>query len=177
MREARELREAQTRPFVVIDLDSSAHTLFDLVVTNIGPTMARNVEFIFQPRAETTDKDLDPYKLKMFRDGISSLAPAKEIRALFDQGPRRINSDLPDTYEVTITYTDQSGKRHYEETVDLDFGLYWGRRTVHVKGVHDLHRELERISTEIRKWTASGSGILAVSPHDIRERYAEYEDE
>jgi hypothetical protein len=31
LKEARELREAQTRPFVIIDLGSSAHTLFDLV--------------------------------------------------------------------------------------------------------------------------------------------------
>lgn len=61
----------------------------------------------------------------MFREGISTLAPSKEIRALFEKGPARHESDLPDTYEVTVTYTDQTGKRAYEEKIDLDFGLYW----------------------------------------------------
>jgi len=92
LKEAKELREAQTRPFVVIDLGSSAHTLFDLVVKNIGPTLARDVRFEFDPPIRSTDKDLDPNKLKMFREGISTLAPGKEIRALFEKGPARHGS-------------------------------------------------------------------------------------
>lgn len=38
---AKDLRDAQTRPFVVIDLGSSRQGFFDLVVTNIGSTLAR----------------------------------------------------------------------------------------------------------------------------------------
>lgn len=171
LNEAKELREAQTRPFVVIDLGSSAHTLFDLVVTNIGPTMARDVRFEFDPPIKSTDADLDPNKIKMFHDGISSLAPGKEIRTLFDKGPDRHKSELPDTYEVTVSYTDQTGKRHYEEKVDIDFGLYWDRLTVTRKDIHDVHRELEKIRREMGKWSARlGSGLLAVTTADVEKR-------
>lgn len=50
MKHAKDLRDAQTRPFVVIDLGSSRTSFFDLVVTNIGATMARDVTFEFTPR-------------------------------------------------------------------------------------------------------------------------------
>ena len=174
LNEAKELREAQTRPFVVIDLGSSAHTLFDLVVKNIGQTLARDVRFKFDPPIRSTDDDLDPNKVKMFREGISTLAPGKEIRTLFEKGPDRHKSELPDTYMVTVTYTDQSGKRSYEEKVDLDFGLYWDRLTVSRRDVHDLNEQLETIAKEIRKWGPNlGRGLLAVTTADVEKRNAE----
>lgn len=174
LNEAKELREAQTRPFVVIDLGSSAHSLFDLVVKNIGPTLAREVRFEFDPPIRSTDDDLDPNKIKMFREGISTLAPGKEIRTLFEKGPDRHESDLPDTYEVTVSYTDQSGKRSYEEKVDLDFGLYWDRLTVSRRDVHDLYKQLETIAKEIGKWRPNlGRGLLAVTTADVEKRNAE----
>lgn len=174
LNEAKELREAQTRPFVVIDLGSSARSLFDLVVKNIGPTLARDVHFKFDPPIRSTDDDLDPNKVKMFREGISTLAPGKEIRTLFEKGPDRHESDLPDTYAVTVTYTDQSGKRSYEETVDLDFGLYWDRLIVSRRDVHDLYKQLETIAKEIGKWRPNlGRGLLAVTTADVEKRNAE----
>jgi len=174
LNEAKELREAQTRPFVVIDLGSSAHSLFDLVVKNIGPTLARDVRFVFDPPIKSTDDDLDPNKIKMFREGISTLAPGKEIRTLFEKGPDRHTSGLPDIYEVTVSYTDQAGKRKYEEKIDLDFGLYWDRLTVTRRDVHDLHKQLETIAKEIRRWRPNvGRGVLTVTPADVRERNAE----
>jgi hypothetical protein len=174
LNEAKELRESQTRPFVVIDLGSSAHTLFDLVVRNIGPTLARDVRFEFNPPIRSTDDSLDPNKLKMFREGISTLAPGKEIRTLFEKGPARHESGLPDTYEVTVSYTDQTARREYEEKIDLDFGLYWNRPTVTRRDLHDLHKQLEAIAKEIRRWRPNlGRGLLAVTPADVHKRNAE----
>lgn len=174
LNEAKELREAQTRPFVVIDLGSSAHTLFDLVVTNIGPTLARDVRFEFTPPIKSTDDHLDPNKLKMFREGISTLPPGKEIRTLFETGPARHESDLPDTYEVTVSYSDQTAKRNYEEKIDLDFGLYWDRPTVTRRDVHDLHKPLERIAKEVGRWRPSlGRGLLTVTPAEVDKRGAD----
>lgn len=155
----------------MIDLGSSAHTLFDLVVENIGPTLARDVTFEFDPPLQSADSDLDPKKLKMFREGISTLAPGKELRTLFDRGPARHSSELPDTYEVTVRYTDQTGKRSYTEKIDLDFGLYWDRLTVNRRDVHDLHKQLEVIAKELGRWRPSlGPGLLTVSPADVERR-------
>lgn len=86
LREAKELREDQTRPFVVIDLGSTRKPFFDLVISNIGATMARDVTFKFAPEPETTMKEAALDRLKMFREGISTLPPGKEIRAYSIQG-------------------------------------------------------------------------------------------
>lgn len=149
--EAKRLREEQTRPFVVIDLGASVPGVFDLVVRNIGSTMAYNVRFKFDPAIESTDNDLDPYKLKMFSEGISTLPPGKELRALFDSGDAREKSDLPDIYAVTVTYVDRKKRLPYEEIQDLDFGLYWDRLVHNRHDVHDIHRQLKLLVAEASK--------------------------
>ncbi len=132
------------------------------------------MHFAFDPPIKSSDDDLDPNKIKMFREGISTLAPGKEIRTLFEKGPDRHESALPDTYEVTVTYTDQSGKRNYEEKVDLDFGLYWDRLTVSRRDVHDLYKQLETIAKEIGRWRPTlGRGLVAVTTADVEKRNAE----
>lgn len=176
LREAKDLREEQARPFVVIDIEGSRPRLFDIVVRNTGRTIARDVRFSFSPPLESSMEHVSVERLKMFRDGISTLAPGKELRTLFDSGPKRYQAKLPDAYEVTIDYRGQ--RKAYTDKVDLDFGLYWNRMYVTVHDVHDLHKELAGIHQEIRKWTARlGGGVLAVRPEDVRARAAELERE
>jgi hypothetical protein len=85
--EAKDLREDQTRPFVAVDLDSTRKPFFDLVVKNLGVTMARDFRFKFDPPAKSTMDGVSLDKLKLFRHGISALPPGKEIRFVFDTGP------------------------------------------------------------------------------------------
>ena len=151
------MREEQTRPFVIVDIDSTRKPFFDLVVKNLGATMARDVRFKFDPPAESSMDGVSLDRFKMFRDGISTLPPGKEIRTLFDTGPERHDSDLPDVYEATVNYTDHTGKHPYEERIDLDVGLYWNRMSVTLRDVHDLHTELQAIRKEIGKWIAEMS--------------------
>jgi hypothetical protein len=168
---AKDLRDAHTRPFVVIDLGSSRQGFFDLVVTNIGSTMAREVTFEFDPPMETSQQYMDIYKLKAFAEGISTLPPGKEIRTLLDFGPSRYKERLPDLYRVKVNYRGDPGDRPYAEQMDLDFGLYWNRRYITLRDVHDVNKQLETIAKEMQRWRpAIGSGLLAVSPEDVRKR-------
>jgi hypothetical protein len=150
--EARRLREDQTRPFVIVDLDSQVRPFFDLVVKNVGTTMAREVKVRFEPELKSSLDDFDPGKLKMFNDGISTFPPGKEIRTLFDSGPQRFNADLPDVYEVTVTYKDARGRKDFEETTHVDFGLYWDRTNINIQGVHEVAKEVKKIREEIVAW-------------------------
>lgn len=168
---AKDLRDAQTRPFVVIDLGSSRPGFFDLVVTNIGSTMARNVTFEFDPPMVTSKKYTDIYKLKAFGDGISTLPPGKEFRTLLDFGPPRFKENLPDFYRVKVNYRGDPGDRAYAEEMDLDFGLYWNLRYITLRDIHDVYKQLEIIAKEMQHWRPGiGSGLLAVSPEDVRKR-------
>lgn len=168
---AKDLRDAQTRPFVVIDLGSSRQGFFDLVVTNIGSTMARNVTFEFEPPMVTSKEYTDIYELKAFKDGISTLPPGKEFRTLLDFGPPRYKEKLPDFYRVKVSYWGDPGDRTYAEEMDLDFGLYWNRHYITLRDIHDVHKQLEIIAKEMQHWRPGiGSGLLAVSPEDVRKR-------
>jgi hypothetical protein len=63
--------------------------------------------------------------------------------------------------------------RNFDQTLDLDLGLYWNLSTLDVKGVHEMHERLKEIRDELKKWTSGSRGILALSPDDAwaeRER-------
>lgn len=98
LREARRLREAQYRPFVVVDF-SIFHRFIELTIKNIGGTLARNVRFTFDPPLETAlDKQpnipplADTY---MFREGIPSLPPGKALVMVFDNARDRTSAGFP----------------------------------------------------------------------------------
>jgi hypothetical protein len=178
VKEARELREEQNRPFVVIDLDSPQRPFFDLVVKNIGTSMACNVRFDFDSKPESTMSHASLDRLKVFRDGIANFPPGKEFRTLFDSAIKRFQADLPDVYSVQVSYEDQEGKRRFKETMDIDFGLYWNRMSATRYGVHDIYKQLDSIHGVISKWGASpGGGILHVTPEDVARRNEEIEKE
>lgn len=176
--EARELRRDTTRPFVVIDFDvEHARPLIRLVITNNGPVFAHDVRFEFEPPLESTFdrewKDSPPLgALKIFSEGIPSLAPGKQIATLYDSffnfegegGPPRL-------YDVTTSYRDHAGRNYSERTV-LDLDVYWNTRRVDRHGLHDVHERLKEISKEIKNWTAGlNGGIHIATDDDLRRRY------
>ena len=176
--EARRLREEQSRPFVVMDFDTEGALLF-LTVSNIGTSLARDVRFEIEPRlSSAVINTLD--EMKMLRDGISTLAPGKTIRTLFDSAIQRNETQLPDTYRVVTRYSDQDGRRHFEEATDLDLGIYWGLMRVDRKGLHDVHERLKEMRDVFRKWTASTGAVRHISPGELRQenerRLREYEE-
>jgi hypothetical protein len=127
--------------------------------------MARDVTFEFDPPMVTSKSYMDIYELKAFEEGISTLPPGKEFRTLLDFGPPRYEEKLPDFYRVKVNYRGDPGNRTYAEEMDLDFGLYWNRRYITLRDIHDVHKQLETIAKEMQRWRPGiGSGLLAVVP-------------
>jgi hypothetical protein len=119
LREARQLREQQARPFVVIDLDIKS-TIAQFEITNIGSTIARDVRFRFEPPLKSSWDDEPGRKplaqANLFMSGIPSLPPGKVITTMFDQIPNRIAKELPSDYAVQVSYRDAFGKTLTDET-------------------------------------------------------------
>lgn len=177
--EARQLREEQARPFVVVDFEIDHDGLIYVVVSNLGRTIARDVRLTFKPEPHTTlDRESDPEdppfrEAKILREGIPSLAPGKRIPAMFDFGMNRVKKKdrYPDVYEVTVEYRDSTGRRLPAETNVLDLGIYWNVLRIGGKDIGDIHKSLQTIGKHLASFAAPmGDGILAVSDRDVRAR-------
>jgi hypothetical protein len=179
--EARELREQQNRPFVVIDTDFERAAELFLHVKNLGTSLARDVKIEIEPPLKSA-VDIPVAKFKMLSDGISTLAPGKELRTFFDIGFRRHESDLPLVYAATVRYTDEKGKRRFEEKIDLDLEQYMHLHFASRDEIHDVHARLKEIRDIFKRWGWSGgNGLLTISRQEAdlknERRLAEIEEE
>jgi hypothetical protein len=141
---ARSLREEKARPFVVVDIVPVQHPFTELVIQNVGETLAKDVRVFFDPPLVTTlDNDemaiASSFALK---EGIPSLPPGREHRMLFENMPDRYaREDLPRRYEVTVT---SSGRRGPEEPLVqvLDLNVFYGYHRLEQYGVHHVAKTL-----------------------------------
>jgi hypothetical protein len=160
------LREEQARPFVVIDFEV-AQSVFFLVVSNTGTTLARDVRFKIDPPFSNAIR-LPLGELTMFSEGISTLAPGKTIRTVFDSAIQRHEGEFPYRYQVEVSYSDQTRRRPFTEEIDLDLGIYRNLSTVTRYDIHDVHERLKNIRDEMKKWTSGSRGLLRLSPGEAR---------
>jgi hypothetical protein len=169
--EARELREEQNRPFVVVDFECEQGYMMYLVVMNMGTSLARDVRIEIDPPLDSAI-DIEVGKLKMLNEGIATLAPGKKLRTFFDMSFRRNEDrpDLPMNYVARVRYTDEKRKRSFNETLNLDMDQYMHMHTVTRHGLHDIHGQLERIRKVFEKWGwSSGRGLVAMTPEESRQ--------
>lgn len=155
--EARRLREQQVRPFVVVHFE--ADWLTDLVVENIGVTIAYDVHISFDPALTSTlGKPWGWEESTLFTDGIPTLPPRKRIVVYFDSLIQRFESDLPLSYTATVTYKGTGKKQVFTETHVLDLGLYKGTSPP-PKGLPELVDKVGEVHKEMKKWTDGISGL------------------
>lgn len=144
---ARELREEQARPYVVLSLEQGHRddpNFVDLVVRNYGATAALNIEVKITPQPVTTIGDGSEQALAI-PAVIPMLAPGQEWRTLWDTGYDRGDADLPDRHDASTTYTDSRGQPLSSLSV-LDFGVFKPRRYVGLYGVHDIAKTLRELN-------------------------------
>jgi hypothetical protein len=172
VREARDLREEQARPFVVVDFDISAPPTIRLAISNIDKTVARDVRVRIDPPLQSSlDKDGDRRAdLRMLNEPIPMMPPGKVYSTLFDVF---IHDDLPGRYEATVSYRGDRGREYPPETYPLDLSLYGDLEPEWQKTIKDLHEELRKIGGTLERWSASGGGLLVLSREDQRRRHEE----
>lgn len=173
VREARRLREDQARPFVVVDLEPGPRPLLNLVVANLGKTMARNVRIKVDPPLVSAvyDSFSSPIgALKLFTEPIPSWAPGRRIVFLFDSFIARAERDLPDSYRVRLTYEGEGG-REFTDEQRLDLDLYRSMRMAERETVHDVSKTLKSIERHLGGWSAASGGLLVTTAEDQRRRH------
>ena len=178
LREAgQQLQEAEARPYVMVDFELGDRPPFiNLVVANLGKTMARNVRIEVDPSFESSLDAKVPVpvgKLKLFTEGIPSLAPGKRIVVLFEVLHQR-PKELPTAYLVTLRYDGERGPLPADEQW-LDLELYRNLLSVDRDTIHNVSKTLTKLLRRFEQWSAGPEGgLLVLSPDDKRKRDGEF---
>lgn len=156
VRELRRTREDQVRPYVIVDIQPGAtwDNLFDLVIENIGSTPAHGVTFEFEPPLEQSDDSGYPISESvLLREGVLMLPPGRKIRAFFDASHKRIDTDLPMRYSVTVRLKNSNGKRQPAQRYTIDLNYMYGLTQIREYGSHDAAKALIEIQKSVKKWS------------------------
>ena len=155
VREARRTREDQARPFVIVDIQPSPvwWNIFNLVIENVGTTLARDVAISFTPELSTSQKDYDLANSALIKEGIPSLPPRRRIQVLFDVSHERKKTDLPMRYEAEVSFKDARGRQQESLRYVIDLGYLYGLHRVEEYGLHHAAKALREINSTMQKWT------------------------
>lgn len=158
------LREEQARPFVVVDFEPSPvwGNIINLVVQNVGKTLAKNVRLTFNPPLVSSTAGNDGYNFQesnLLKHGIPAMPPGKRFEALFDMSHDHIQAGLPMSYEVRVDLEDSQGRQQEALEYVLDLNFRYGVRRVESKSIHDLAKSVKKIENRVDQWTQHFNGL------------------
>lgn len=170
LRESRRLRRAQTRPYVVVKLETTPveRSLVNLVIENIGATPALNVTFQVTPELTSSiDKPGDNRltEWSVLSSGIPHFAPHQQVRTLLDSLITRMatESPFPRSYIFTTSYSGIGDKKPYRESIEINFGAFIGSHYVVEKGIHDVAKSIEEIHRLMKGWSEGFSAMRVLT--------------
>jgi hypothetical protein len=150
--EMRESRDWETAPYIVAFFDKPYGRLpIDLVIKNVGKTMATDVKVSFEPKmTNSLGNELD--ELTIIKDGIPSMPPGYEIRTFFDMAHKRFeNVNLPLTYKVSVTFSGGSKSSIRKSEYIIDLSQYKSLLEITRKDVHDIAESLAELVRVYKK--------------------------
>ncbi len=165
-REARNARNDEDRPQIIVDAHYTGRFTTNIVVRNIGHGVARNITFGFSAPLQSTGGQ-DITELPYLRNGINFMAPQTDLPAVWDSYHNVVQNlrDKGLTEGITITsyYEDRNGERYETEwTINplllegSGYSDYKGYED-EVQALQDQARALEHIS-EVLKGLKEASG-------------------
>ncbi|MGA7088954.1 MAG: hypothetical protein WB116_11895 [Candidatus Dormiibacterota bacterium] len=179
LREMREARVAQTRPYVItyIHPNPSAHTIIDFVIANVRKTVARDIKLTFAPELSESSGPAASFSgahWAAFDSGLPTLAPGQQLSCLWANSLKVLAKDgvAPKQHRVTITYSgDIPAGSNYSDEYVLDVGAFSGLMKVAAKGTDDAVRVLESLRDSFKSWTETdGVRVYVEELLDHRER-------
>lgn len=129
--EARRTRRETTQPFVVVGIEPSRHesTILNLVIENIGQTLATNVQFEFDPPLSSKHWTSYPQASLahsvMLTEGFPSMPPGFRVERVFEhaleRNPKTDDDGFPWRFKIRVRFQDQRGKHQKPLEYVVDF--------------------------------------------------------
>lgn len=145
LRDSRELRFQQARPYVAAGIRRVDHGIVELYVKNFGKTAAHNVRFDSDPKLESVT---DAEAFKVF-DTLPTLVPSEEWSTIWEihAYERAKDGSFSNRYDVTISYTVNDGrsKRSLVDKFVLDWEPHLATTYLTEHSIHDVAAALKKI--------------------------------
>lgn len=172
VKEARRTREAQSQPFVMVDIQPSRvwQNLLMLVVENIGMTLAQDVKITFTPALATSLADSALPQSVLLRDGIPALPPRRRIEVLFDVSHDRLAAKLPLRHDVVVTFKDHRGRDQEPLRYVVDLTFLYDLESVGERNLHHAAKALEEVNKTLKSWSSTRGLQVSTRSDDARAR-------
>jgi len=146
-------RETTTggRPLIIVSEDYENLPTINLIIQNVGPGPAKNINFHFTSPIESSDGFVLS-ELTLFQEGITSLAPGARIVCYWDElenlQPLIREGRLERNATVTVEYQDIAGGNYWHDW-EIDPGLYEALRTQGSRNMDDLVDAVEHVAEKL----------------------------
>jgi tetrahydromethanopterin S-methyltransferase subunit B/DNA-directed RNA polymerase subunit L len=167
LEEMREARHAQTAPYVIVYIEIYGHTIVNLVMENLGESVAENVSLTFVPPLD--EEYIIGKKLPTFITDITpNLAPRQKMQRWLFQMADPLHKRVPAKYEVSVSYEGGIFNRTYKHIFKLDIESFLGTNEPEDARVKALNEGFKAI-TDASKETAKAIKETkdALDPHLI----------
>lgn len=153
LRQAKEQRQQQIRPYVVADFEptQASRQFFNFTIENLGLTVARDVQISFDrtPNRTVDSEDGSFLESSLMIKGIPTLPPRKKISTFWESLVQIGEADARRPYRVTLTYYADGRDEPYSDEYILDLGMYWGLGYIEERTIHDAAKSLQAIEKSI----------------------------
>jgi hypothetical protein len=145
----------RTRPVIIAEICAAVlSNVGELIVRNVGPSVAKNVTFKFDPELPTSGGIVAPYLQRRYSRTIRIFGPGMMIHDVY-QYAREPREPVPDEFTLTINYDDMRG-RHYTDSYELSVVTLQDHIRTNPSG--DDESTLQRRTTEAVEAIARGVG-------------------
>jgi hypothetical protein len=163
-RQARNARNDEDRPQIIVDADYTGRFTTNIVVRNIGHGIAKNITFEFSAPLQSTS-GYDITELPYFEHGINFMAPQTDLPTVWDSYQNVVKNlrakGLREGITITSHYEDRQGES-YQTSWTINPLLLEGSGYSDYKGYEDevqaqqdQARALERISEDVAELKAA----------------------
>jgi hypothetical protein len=165
VRQGRQVREDQTRPYVIVDFEFRG-LLVMLTVSNIGTTPATDIRIEFDRPLESPTRGMDANRFAVFSEAIPMLAPGRKINLTFGNGPDFFpgaGEGVPLRYVANVKYCALEHRRsswrkpktYADPPLVLDLQPF-KHAAVDRDDLHDIASKIRLIEQTVSKWTSRG---------------------
>jgi hypothetical protein len=160
-RQARNARNDEDRPQIIVDADYTGRFTTNIVVRNIGHGVAKNITFRFSAPLESTS-GYDITELPYFQHGINFMAPKTDLPAVWDSYANVVKNlrekGLTNGITITSYYEDRQGES-YETAWTINPLLLEGSGYSDYKGYEDEVQALQDQARALEKISQDFEGV------------------